>query len=193
MDIESELRRAELILEALGWCSDEGQYDSLLAMAKEILRPYWAKSHSRALWLKSGMPNLGEDSPPLDENDFDKKYVDLVRFAAEGGCPEAQYRHGCNLYDSGKISEAVKFYSKSAQEDYAPAQWCYGLDVLHGNGVDKDEKVGLSYIRMAAEQRYEYAVEFMVETYKNGKYGFINEKSELQKWQHILPFCEYRY
>jgi len=193
MDIESELRQAELILEALGWCADEAQYDSLLEMAKNILKPYWKKSHPRALWLKSGMPNLGEDTPPLNEDEFDKEYIDLVRLAAEGGCPEAQYRHGCNLYDSGKISEAVKFYFKSAQEDYAPAQWCYGLDVLHGNGVDKNEKLGLSYIRMAAEQRYEYAVEFMIEAHLNGKYGFNNEESELQKWQHVLPFCEYRY
>ena len=46
---------------------------------------------------------------------------------------------------------------------------------------------------MAAEQRYEYAVEFMIDAYKNGKYGFSYDESELQKWQHILPFCEYRY
>ena len=154
---------------------------------------YWRKSHPRALWLKSGMPNLGENSAPLDEKEFDERYIDLIRLAAEGGCPEAQYRHGCNLYDSGKVSEAVKFYFKAAQEDYAPAQWCYGLDVLHGNGVDKNEQLGLSYIRMAAEQRYVYAVEFMIDAYENGKYGFDDDEAELQKWQRILPFCEYRY
>lgn len=193
MDIESELRQAELILDALDWCSDDAHYESLLAMAKEILKPYWAKSHPRALWLKSGMPNLGEDSPPLDEHEFDKKYIDLLRLAAEGGCPEAQYRHGCNLYDLGEISEAVKYYCEAAQEDYAPAQWCYGLDLLNGNGVNKNQQLGLSYIRMAAEQRYEYAVEFLIDTYENDKYGYSKEESELQKWQKVLPFCEYRY
>lgn len=193
MDIESELRQAELILDALSWCSDETQYDSLLVMAKKILQPYWEKSHPRALWLKSGMPNLGEDSPPTNDAEAEERYIELLRVAAEGGCPEALYRHGCNLYDSGEIDEAVKFYFKAAKKDYAPGQWCYGLDVLNGNGRAKNETVGLRYIRMAAEQRYEYAVEFMIDAYKNGKYGFSYDESELQKWQHILPFCEYRY
>lgn len=193
MEIESEIRQAELILDALGWCSDEGRYDILLNMAKEILKPYWIKSHPRALWLKSGMPNLGEDSPHLEDSEADEMYAELLRVAAEGGCPEAQYRHGCNLYDVGKIEEAVGFYFKAAQEDYAPAQWCYGLDVLHGNGIDKNEKIGLSYIRMAAEQRYQYAVEFMIDSYKNCKHGLEYNESEQQKWQRILPVCEYRY
>ena len=191
MEIESDLRQVESILDALGWCSDENQYDSLLAMAKKILEPYLQISHPRALWLKSSMPNLGEDSS-LGEEEFDAKYIELLRLAAEGGCPEAQYRHGCNLYDDGRITEAVDFYFKSAQEDYAPAQWCYGLDTLHGNGIDKDEIVGLSYIRLAAEQRYENAVEFMIDAYKHGKYGFT-DGAELQKWQRILPHFEYRY
>ncbi|MFL1407377.1 tetratricopeptide repeat protein [Marinobacter sp. M1N3S26] len=193
MEIEGELRQAELILGALGWCSDEHHYDMLLVMAREILKPYWAKSHPRALWLKSGMPNLGEDTPPLGDAEFDQKYDEIIRLAAEGGCPEAQYRHGCKLYELGEQSKAAELYLKAAQEDFAPAQWCYGLDVLNGNGVDQNEEIGLSYIRMAAEQRYEYAVEFMIDAYQNGRYGGSNDESELQKWQRILPFCEYRY
>ena len=192
MEIESELRQAELILEALGWCSDEEQYDSLLSMVKKILKPYWEISHPRALWLKAGMPNLGEDSPNLDDCELEHKYLELLRLAAEGGCPEAQYRHGCNLYESGKIIEAVNFYAKAAHQDYAPGLWCYGLDVMRGNGTEKNEAFGLSCIRMAAEQRYEYAVEFMIDAFKNGKYGFKNE-AELKKWQGILPFCKNRY
>lgn len=191
MKIESELKQAELILEALGWCSDEHRYDALMSMAKEILKPYWRKSHPRAIWLKAGMPNLGEDSPPLEESEFDKRHSDLLRLAAEGGCPEAQYRHGCNLYDSGDISDAVKFYFKAAQKDYAPAQWCYGLDVFHGNGIEKNEQIGLSYIRLAAEQRYTYAVEFMIDALENGKHGVCRNDSELNKWKRLLAFCDY--
>jgi TPR repeat protein len=191
MENDSELRQAEFILNALVWCSDENQYDSLLSMAKKILEPYLRVAHPRALWLKSGMPNIGEDST-LSEQEFDSKHLELLRLAAEGGCREAQYSHGCNLYDEGKISEAIDFYFQSAQEDYAPAQWCYGLDVLHGNGIEKNEIVGLGYIRMAAEQRYQYAVEFMIDSYTNGKYGFKGEE-ELQRWQRILPHCEHRY
>lgn len=193
MEVESELRQAELILDALGWCTDENQYGALLAMAREILEPYWAISHPRALWLKTGMPNLGEDTPPLDGAEFDRKYNEIIRLSAEGGCPEAQYRYGCNLSELGELSKAAEFYFKAAQEDYAPAQWCYGLGVLNGYGVDKNEKIGLNYILMAAEQRYEYAVEFMIDAYQTGRYGFSNEESELQKWQRILPFCEYRF
>lgn len=192
MEIESKLKQAEYILDALGWCSDDEQYELLITMAKEILKPYWEKSHPRALWLKAGMPNLGEESSSLSASQFDEKYTEILRIAAECGCAEAQYQHGCNLYDVGRIAEAVKFYFKAAQKDYAPAQWCYGLDVLHGNGTDKDESIGLAYIRLSAEQRYEYAVKFMIDAHENGKYGF-NDETELQKWQRVLPHCEYRY
>ena len=63
------------------------------------------------------------------------------------------------------MDEAVELYFKAAQEDYAPAQWCYGLDMQNGIGVEKNEQLGLSYILMAVEQRYEYAVEFMISVY----------------------------
>lgn len=190
MEIESEIREAESILEALGWCRDEERYDILLNMAKQILMPYWKRSNPRALWIKAGMPNLGEDKISLSDSEFDTHYYELIRLAAEGGCPEAQYRHGCNLYDEGKIKEAVSFYFSAANEDYAPAQWCYGLDVLHGNGVEKDEGVALTYIKMAAHQRYEYAVKFMIDAYENCRYGFKENESELKKWKNILKFCE---
>lgn len=188
MEINSDLRQAELILEALGWCSNEQQYDALLDMAKVLLAPYISRSLPRALWLKSSMPNLGEDSP-LSEEAFDTKYDELLRIAAQGGCPEAQYRHACNLYDRGAIAEAVGFYFESAKSDYAPAQWSYGIDTLHGNGTDKNESVGLSFIRLAAEQRYQHAVEFLIDAYRHRKYGLYDE-DELLKWQRILPHCK---
>lgn len=188
MKIDSDLKQAELILEALSWCSDDQHYDVLLSMVKALLAPYIRSAHPRALWLKSSMPNLGEDSP-LSENAFDTKYNELLRVAAEGGCPEAQYRYACNLYDQGKIAEAVEFYFKAAKSDYAPAQWCYGLDSLHGNGTVKNESAGLSFIRLAAEQRYEYAVAFLIDAYRHGKYG-LNDKEELRKWESLLPHCE---
>jgi len=95
---------------------------SVLRVVKVILKPDWAKLHPRALWLKSVMPNLGEDSSPLEDQEFDGMCADVLRIAAEGGCPEARYGRGCNLYDSGKVTEVVSFYHKAAKEDYAPAQ-----------------------------------------------------------------------
>jgi TPR repeat protein len=188
LDIDSELKKVECLLGALAWCSDQHQYDALLSMIRQTLEPYVRDSHPRALWLKSGMPNLGLDAV-LSEEDFLSEYTELVRLAAEGGCPEAQYKYGCNLYDEGKVEAAVNLFYQATQADYAPAQWCYGLDVLNGNGINQNEREGLAYIRLAAEQRYEDAVAFLIDAYQEKEYGFDDE-AELRKWKAILPHCE---
>jgi endonuclease YncB( thermonuclease family) len=81
LDMDSELKKAECLLGALAWCSDEYQYDALLSMIRQTLEPYVRDSHPRALWLKSSMPNLGLDVV-LSEEDFLSEYTELVRLAA---------------------------------------------------------------------------------------------------------------
>ncbi|MDX1353216.1 MAG: hypothetical protein R3254_09400 [Thiomicrorhabdus sp.] len=192
MEIEGELKSAELIIEAAGWCANEEVHDSLISSAKEIIRPFLEKGNARALWLKASLPNLGEAAPQSEEK-FDELYNELIYKAAKGGCPEAQYRYGCNLYEQRRFEEALNQYELAASNDYAPAQWCFGLDTLHGVGTDKSREKGLHYILLAAEQRYEYAVEFMINAYENLEHGFKENSAELKKWKDLLPYCEYRY
>ncbi len=162
-------------------------------MEKETLKPYWDKLDPRALRLKAGMPNLGEDSPTLSDKEFDEQYIELLSLAEEGGNPEARYWYACNLYEQGEIHKALKLYLSTAQKDYAPAQWCYGLNVLHGNSVAKNEELGIYYIGMPAEQRYKNAIEFMINAFESEKYGLQKDDIKLKKWKAILPFCTHHY
>jgi len=182
---DTELKEAELLLEAYGWCPDENRAGEVIALVKNIIDPFLVKRDPRAIWLKATMPNMGEEECISDE-EFDEKWLELIKESSEGNCAEAQYSYGCHLYELDKCDEAVELYKQAAYQGYAPAQWCFGLDTLNGIGVPKDEKIGLHYIRLSAEQQYEYAIEFMIRNCKEGKFGFKKDKTEIKKWEIIL-------
>ena len=179
-----DLKEAELLLEAFGWCSNEDRANVILDLVREIISPYVKVKNPRALWLKSGLPNLGEERESFSDEEFELLYLELIKESSDGGCAEAQYSYGCHLYENQKEDEAVELYRKSAVQGYAPGQWCFGLDTLNGIGTTRDEIIGLHYIRLSAEQRYDYAVEFMLRNSKEGKYGLFPEDTE--KWEIIL-------
>jgi TPR repeat protein len=186
---ESKLKEAELLLDSASYSASEKRYKIIIKLVREILKPYIKKKHPSALWLKASMPNLGEKKI-LSNEQFEKKRLSLVKKAAFGGCKEAQYDYGCELYNKKAYVKALKFYKKSAKQGYAPAQWCFGLDTVYGIGVDKDQEKGLYYIRLSAEQRYEFAVDFLIRNYKEGNFGLKKDLKEIMKWDGIRKFIE---
>ena len=50
--------------------------------------------------------------------------------------------------------EAVKWYRKAAEQNYAPAQYNLGLCYEHGNGVAENRVEAAKWYRKAAEQNY---------------------------------------
>ena len=190
MEYVENLRAAELLIEASYniSCDVEGydeKYAQLLDMALEFLKPHIDAGVPKALFLQTKLPNLGLKEK-LSNEEYESKYFNLMEKAAIGGCPEAQYHYGCFLYDHKMYDEAVDLYKKSAEQGYAPSQWCYGSDVFHGVGTDKNEELGLYYIRLSAEHRYENAVSFLLNAYKKGEYGFKKDEAEIKKWKRIL-------
>lgn len=182
--LEPQLQEAEYLIKAYLYSTNEKRQDIIIELIRELLAPFVKSKHPRALWLKASMPNLGELQ--IIDKDFDDLWLDLVKVAAEGGCAEAQYTYGCTLYDNGNYIKAVELYRLSAESGYAPAQWCYGLDTLHGIGGVKNESLALFYIVCAAEQQYEYAVEFLLKCYTEELYGFKNDLNQIKKWKDIL-------
>ena len=76
-------------------------------------------------------------------------------------------------------------YKISADAGYAPAQWCFGLNSINGTGMTKNISEGIFYIRMSAEQRYEEAVNFMLNEITNELYGIERNEREIGKWKMI--------
>ena len=183
--ISSELAEAEKLLEASERCIDEKRHEQIMALVKSIINPLVEKRVPRALWLKARLPNLGEEKP-LDVEEFDKMWLELIVESAEGGCAEALYSVGCNLYEVGEKEKAVNLYKRSAEAGYSNGQWCYGIDTLNGIGTKADNVLGMHYIYCAAEQRCEFAVNFLLECNRKKLHGVNFSELELNKWSSIL-------
>ncbi|HET7536962.1 MAG TPA: hypothetical protein VFJ90_10940, partial [Candidatus Didemnitutus sp.] len=83
---------------------------------------------------------------------------DPIRIRADAGDPEAQNAVG-NAYANGQgvpqdLTEALKWYRRSAEKNYAPAQFNLGLAYELGRGVPADERAAFRYYLQAATQGY---------------------------------------
>ena len=95
--------------------------------------------------------------------------------------PEEQYERGEQYYDEGNYTEAVKWFSKAAEQGYADAQnnlgWCYAL----GEGVSIDYQKAVKWWRKAAEQGDTDAQYSLGESYEYGE-GVTKDYEEAVKW-----------
>ena len=83
--------------------------------------------------------------------------IDLVlaKELAEKGDAVAQTSIGF-MYANGQgverdEKEAVKWYSKAAEQDHTPAQFFLGFMYVKGRGVEKDDREASRWYRKAAE------------------------------------------
>ena len=133
---------------------------------------------------------LGGFSSSKEEKAYCDKYYLLLEKSANKGCKEAQYIVANRLYDEGKFIEALKLYKESANNGYAPSQWCYGLDSFNGiEGVIKpDIEKGLLYITYSAGQLYAYAVEFLIDIYTKGYKNIEPDESKAKFYKRMLKW-----
>ncbi len=98
-----------------------------------------------------GKPNGLVESNP---NEFDS-----LKMKAESGDAEAQFALAKHYKeDKGDSAEAVKWYSKAAEQGNADAQFNLGLSYSFGDGVVKDEEEAMRWFQKAAEQGHEQAI-----------------------------------
>jgi TPR repeat protein len=80
---------------------------------------------------------------PAQQSEADRKMLADVRAKAEKGDAQSQYDLG-RAFDKGSLgvvkneAEAVKWWRKAAEQNYAPAQCSLGLCYAYGQGVAKD-------------------------------------------------------
>lgn len=85
--------------------------------------------------------------------------VDLenLKEAADGGDFKAEFRLGY-MYSKGEDlpkneSEAIRWFRKSAAQDYPPAQYALGQRYFFGIGIDKDLEEAVKWMKLAASER----------------------------------------
>ncbi|MDR1678270.1 MAG: sel1 repeat family protein [Prevotellaceae bacterium] len=108
------------------------------------------------------------------------------KIEAEAGSAEAQYKLGA-FYVSGVQGvpidnvEAVKWLRKSADQNYAGAQYLLGLCYEEGTGVNLDYTQAVYWLEKAAEQNHAKAAYSLGLMYNNGE-GIIQSYTEAIKW-----------
>src|SRR5262249_20498587 len=93
-----------------------------------------------------------------DWNEIQRLELPETRERAEKGQPVAQLRLGCAYY-AGKgverdYSEAVKWLTKAAGSNFAPAQFLLGEASLKGTGAQQDFAGAVEWLEKAAAQDF---------------------------------------
>ena len=130
-----------------------------------------------------------------DEENFTRCWK-LVHDRSPGRhTPAAQYFLGCR-YEKGEgveqdHVEAAKWYRKSAEAGYAPAQCNLGVMYVKGNGVKQDRVEAAKWFRKSAEAGNTLAQCNLGIVYANGK-GVEQDLAEALKWVQLAAEQGYK-
>src|ERR1039458_7418306 len=111
---------------------------------------------------------------PAQQSEADRKLLADIRAKAEKGEAKSQVELG-NVFYFGSLGvatnyvEAVKWYRKAAEQDYADAQFNLGNCYHDGEGVAKDYVEAVKWYRKAAEQSYAKAEYNLGNCYADGR------------------------
>ena len=114
-----------------------------------------------------------------------KKYVNLIRNAANQGDPDGQvclamlYEEGFGVSEDMKT--AVKWYQKAADQGNADAQSKLGECYYLGKGVAENDAKAVKWFQKSADQGHDYAQYNLGECYYSGK-GVAENDAKAVKW-----------
>jgi uncharacterized protein len=123
---------------------------------------------------------------PAQQSEADSKLLADLRAKAEKGDAESQNKLGRTFF-SGTLgvetnyAEAVQWFRKAAEQNYAPAQNLLGVSYHKGFGVAKDEAKAAKWFRKAAEQNNAHAQCDLGVCYAHGQ-GVAKDYAEAATW-----------
>ena len=94
---------------------------------------------------------------------------------------EEIFQKGKVAYDNKNYAEAVKWYTKAAEQGYAQAQYDLGLCYDKGQGVTQDYTEAVKWYRKAAEQGHAEAQYYLGDCYRWGR-AVKKDETEAVKW-----------
>lgn len=123
---------------------------------------------------------------PAQPTDADLQRLADLRAKAESGDPRYQQMLGAKLF-VGRLGvpkdalEAVTWYRKAADQNYAPAQYDLGFCYAYGQGVAKDDAQAARWFRKAADQNHAAAQYRLGLCYASGQ-GVPKDVVQAVKW-----------
>lgn len=177
-----DLSVSSIIKEALAEL-DKG----FLEKALGLLKPLIDKQNPAALFYASSFSLASEESI----KEFEDRRIKQLKLSASYGYPPAIHELAVH-YDSGELvsrnkEQAAQLFKQAAEKGHPHAQWIYGLDLLYGsNGIEKDENLGIAYIKRSAHSKFEGALESISKFYEAGEYGFPVDTNKAQSFRNQI-------
>lgn len=182
---KTALAEARALISAAEHTPNQERFRQLMSWARETLQPFAEHGDVDAQWLLGSIPEAGDgdDDDEYDPEEHIRRYVAEARRLAEAGSASAMFFLACELYhDDATSAESTGWYRRAAELGHAHAQWCYGLNLLNGRGVDADRAHGLRWIEAAAHGKFEGAIRFMSQARAEGTYGYAKDEAESSLW-----------
>ncbi|MDD5273684.1 MAG: hypothetical protein PHU14_13305 [Methylovulum sp.] len=132
--------------------------------AFELLSPLIDENYPESLFLYSTFSLSKIET----ESEFEARRIRLLQIASEAGYVPAIYELAV-CYDVGDFVNKDNFkasglYKKAAEGGNSKAKLYHGLNLFYGsNGLNRDQKLGLDYIKQAATEGIEEAGQKLIE------------------------------
>jgi len=112
----------------------------------------------------------------------DREVVESWKAAAMRGDASAQYNLGTvYFHDEEDYKEALKWFTRAAEQQYAEAQFYLGVMYATGLGVPQDYQEAAKWLRKGAAQGHAYAQLKLGDMHRLGK-GVSHDDEEAAKW-----------
>jgi TPR repeat protein len=157
----------------------------MLGWACDLLDPLVAASHPAAVWLQSDAKSQFSDVE-IDPDLARQERLSALMIAADSGVAEAQFFTSLHFFDEGDRARSYELCAKADAVGHAHAMWCHGLDLISGNGGERNETKGLKMIEQAATQKFEGAIRFMADALALGQHGLDVDKTKAAEWHRLL-------
>jgi TPR repeat protein len=166
-------------------------FDKLCDVDQNFVKQETAKKENPFVILEENKPAVSVPISPSDNklNINKDTPFETLKAEAEKDNPDAlcwlglAYAGGLNKYpvDKIKMQECFKKASNFADNSSVSAQFCRGLCLFHGFGVEKNLEEAVKWLRKASEQNFAVAQFWLGGCYFDGK-GVEKDEKEAIKW-----------
>ncbi|MGV6809954.1 MAG: protein kinase domain-containing protein [bacterium] len=126
-------------------------------------------------------PSFVQESSLPSDKEVDQKYKSSPFFKeAQAGNPKSQYELGFRYVQDKNYDEAMIWYQKSADQQYAPAQ--AGMGWLYFRKKTKEnDREAVKWLKLAATQNNKDGQYLLGIMYANGRGGLLEDHTEAQR------------
>lgn len=125
----------------------------------------------------------------MNDHHSENEELRALRTKAETGDALAQYELATVLatgfWGEKKLTDSFYWYMKAALRGHSEAMWNAGLQLVEGEGTERDIDAGLHLIHLAAHERCYAARRFLGKAYHLGLHGVPRDRHKSEFWRRL--------